>query len=477
MRKRKAEISSSTTLLRDAILRVDFYAFVQRVFRELRPGDRFSPNWHLDAICHEVMQMVDGTNQRLLVTVPPRSLKSIIISVALPAFVLGRNPTRRIVCISYAEDLAVDLANQFRKVIASSWYRRLFPKMVTKRNTDREITTTRGGSRFATSIKGPLTGRGGNLFIIDDPIKPVDALSKPKRDETNLWLRNTLASRPDDKLHDKMTMLMQRVHAEDPAGAVLASGGWKHLNLPAIADRDEVIRLSYGKLHRRFAGSPLDENREPLSILQELRHQMGDFDFAAQYLQAPNLPDGGIFKRAWFRLIDQNDYPYDDPSWQIIQSWDTAMVSNDNADWSVCTTWLVVRDCFYLIDIFRKRLVYPDLKAAILNEKQVYKPSYLIIEDKGAGTSLIQDLYNDKVSVEPYRCSDPKEVRAGRASVAINQGRVFLPAEQDPAIDLFLDEALAFPGGRHDDQVDSMVQAIDWWENQRQTPTAMFGRY
>jgi predicted phage terminase large subunit-like protein len=473
----KPEAAPSTVLVRDAILRVDFYAFVRRVFTELRPGDRFSPNWHLDAVCHEVMQTVDGTNQRLLVTLPPRSLKSIIISVALPAFVLGRNPTRRVVCISYAEDLAVDLANQFRKVIASSWYRRLFPRMVTKRNTDREITTTRGGSRFATSINGPLTGRGGNLFIIDDPIKPVDALSKPKRDATNEWLRNTLASRPDDKLHDKMIMLMQRVHAEDPAGAVLASGGWKHLNLPAIADHDQIIPLSYGRAHRRLTGSALDENREPLWLLEDQRHQMGDLAFAAQYLQAPNLPDGGIFKRTWFRLIDQNDYPYDDPSWQIIQSWDTAMVSNDNADWSVCTTWLVVRDCFYLIDIVRKRLVYPDLKAAILDEKKGYKPHHLIIEDKGAGTSLIQDLYSDGISAEPYRCNDPKEVRAGRASVAINQGRVFLPAGQDPMIDLFLEEALAFPGGRHDDQVDSMVQAIDWWENQRQIPTAMFGRY
>ncbi|MCO5063546.1 MAG: terminase [Rhizobiaceae bacterium] len=470
-----AELTSPTVAERDAILRSDFYAFVQRVFAEVRPGDRFRPNWHLDALCQAVVETIDGPDQRLLVTLPPRSLKSIIISVALPAWLLGRDPTRRIICISYAENLAFELAGMFRKIIASNWYRRLFPNMVVTRNSEREVITSRGGSRFATSIDGPLTGRGGNLFIIDDPIKPADALSQTKRQKTNDWLGNTLASRPDDKLRDKMIMLMQRVHAYDPAGAALATGQWRHLNLPAIAARSEVYRLSYGRTHCRLAGSVLDENREPLEVLNQLRHSMGDYAFTAQYLQAPELPDGGTFKRKWFRFIDQEQYPYDAPGWKIVQSWDTAMVSNETADWSVCTTWLVVNDCFYLIDIFRKRLVYPDLKEAILRLRKDCNPDHLIIEDKGAGTSLLQEFWKEKIPVEPYRCNDPKEVRAGRASVAINQGRLFLDDRADAMLHAFMDEVLAFPGGQHDDQVDSMTQMIDWWEDFRSTPTAMFG--
>ena len=138
------------------------------------------------------------------------------------------------------------MAADFRKVVNSAWYRQVFPKMAVKKNTDREITTTGNGGRFATSVGGTLTGRGGNLFIIDDPLKPGDAFSEAKRNAVNDWLRHTLASRPDDKRVDKMILVMQRVHVDDPAGVLLATGQWRHLNLPAIADRDRIVELSYG---------------------------------------------------------------------------------------------------------------------------------------------------------------------------------------------------------------------------------------
>jgi predicted phage terminase large subunit-like protein len=470
---RQSLINNSAVL--HGLLQSDFYTFVQMVFRELRPNNRLVLNWHLDALCYRIMQTVEGEDQRLLVTLPPRSLKSIIISVALPAFLLGQDPSRRIVCISYADELAKEFSGSFRRVINSPWYQTLFPGMVVAKNTEQEITTSLGGSRYATSIHGSLTGRGGNLIIIDDPLKPGDALSKPKRDSTNEWLRSTLASRPDDKQRDKMIMLMQRVHADDPAAAALETGLWKHFNLPAIASHDEDISLSFGRLHRRKAGVALDENREPLPTLALLRHEMGDMAFAAQYLQAPEQPDGGIFKREWFRWSD--DFPFDARDACLVQSWDTATVANDNADWSVCTTWLITNNCFYLMEVLRKRLLYPDLKAAIIEQNRVYKPRHVVIEDKGSGMSLIQDFFDSSIPIEPYRCNDPKEVRAGRASVAANQRRVFFSAKPDKTNNIFIQEVLSFPGGRYDDQVDSMVQMIDWWEQRRQQPTALVGRY
>jgi predicted phage terminase large subunit-like protein len=272
-----------------------------------------------------------------------------------------------------------------------------------------------------------------------------------------------------------MIMLMQRVHADDPAAAALETGLWKHFNLPAIAAHDEEIPLSCGKSHLRKAGTALDENREPLPVLARLRHEMGDMAFAAQYLQAPEQPDGGIFKREWFRWSD--DFPFDALDAFLIQSWDTATVANDNADWSVCTTWLVTNSRFYLMEVLRKRLVYPDLKAAIIGQNRFYQPRHVIIEDKGSGTSLLQDFFDSSIPIEPYRCNDSKEVRAGRASVPVNQGRVFLHSKLDVSIRKFLEEVLAFPGGRYDDQVDSMVQMIDWWEQHRQQPTVLVGRY
>ena len=455
-------------------LQTDFQAFCQRVFHELLPGDVFRDNWHIDALCHEIMQTIEGKNQRLVVTVPPRSLKSLIISVALPAFVLGRDPSRRIVCISYSDDLSAKMAADFRKVVNSSWYRQVFPKMAVKKNTDREITTTRNGGRFATSVGGTLTGRGGNLFIIDDPLKPADAFSEAKRNTVNDWLRNTLASRPDNKRVDKMILVMQRVHVDDPAGVLLATGQWQHLNLPAIAERDRIVELSYGGTFSWPAGTALHKEREPLEILTQLRTEMGDTAFSAQYLQRPVPLEGGMFKPGWIRSVDE--FPHDDPDSFLLQSWDTALTVNDSSNWSVCTTWLINGDRFYLMEVNRRRLRFPELVRHIAYKQWEYKPAYILVEYNGVGIGLIDQLEEKGIKVTACKVKDDKVVRAGLASSAFETGRVFLPEPLDRSLEAFLEELFAFPHGKNDDQVDSMSLAINWWEKWRSRPTVMIGR-
>lgn len=458
-------------------LRSDFQTFVAKVFHELLPGDHFIDNWHIDAICHAIMQTIDGPDQRLIVTMPPRSLKSLIISVALPAFLLGRDPTRRIVCISYAEELSAKLAGDFRKVIGSSWYRRNFPAVVITKNTEREIVTSRGGGRFSTTVGGALTGRGGNLFVIDDPLKPVDAFSKARREAVIEWLRSTLASRPDDKRVDKMILVMQRLHVDDPAGVLLATGQWRHLNLSAVAAVDELIPLSHGRTHRRLAGTALDATREPLDVLDRLRADMGGAAFSAQYLQNPAPVEGGLFKPQWFRHADR--FPYDEPEAFIAQSWDTAMTMSDNSDWSVCTTWLIHGDRYYLMEVKRGRYPFPALKRMVVAQRRCYDPAYILIERNGVGLALVQQLEAEGVPIERCVSKDEKEVRAATASVAVETGRVYLPSRLDASMHAFLDEVLMFPGGRHDDHVDSMSQCINWWEGRRRQPryTCLVGRY
>ena len=378
-------------------LRIDFQAFCQKVFRELLPGDVFRDNWHIDAICHEIRQTIEGKNQRLVVTVPPRSLKSLIISVALPAFVLGRDPSRRVVCISYSDELSAKMAADFRKVVNSSWYRKVFPKMAVKKNTDREITTTRNGGRFATSVGGTLTGRGGNLFIIDDPLKPADAFSEAKRNVVNDWLRHTLASRPDDKRLDKMILVMQRVHVDDPAGVLLATGQWRLLDLPAIAHTDRIVELSYGGSYAWRAGSALHEEREPLEVLTQLRAAMGETAFSAQYLQRPVPLEGGMFKRDWLRTAAE--FPHDHPDSFLLQSWDTAVTANETSNWSVCTTWLVTGERYYLMEIDRRQLRFPELVRHIAVKRAEYEPARILVEHNGVGIGLIQQLEEQGVEV------------------------------------------------------------------------------
>ena len=152
-----------------AMLAVDFRAFIEFTFGVLRPGTPFRPNWHIDAMAYKLSQIASGEVKQLITTLPPRNLKSICASVALPAWFLGHHPSERVLAVSYA--LAKTHANDFRRVVSDPLYRAIFPAMQVSRDTDSEIHTTRRGRRYATSIEGTLTGRGGNLAIIDDPLK------------------------------------------------------------------------------------------------------------------------------------------------------------------------------------------------------------------------------------------------------------------------------------------------------------------
>ena len=160
-----------------AILGTDFYAFIQAVFPIVSSGDRFLRNWHIEAMSHELSRVLKGETRRLIITVPPRSLKSICASVALPAFALGHDPRRRIICVSYSDGLARKHANDCRAVMRSGFYRQVFPgtRISPAKDTETEVMTTARGSRLATSVGGTLTGRGGNLLIIDDPLNPTIA--------------------------------------------------------------------------------------------------------------------------------------------------------------------------------------------------------------------------------------------------------------------------------------------------------------
>jgi hypothetical protein len=220
---------------------------------------------------------VRSETTRLIINIPPRHLKSICASVALPAFLLGRDPTRKVICVSYSDDLAVKFSNDCRAVMQAEWYKRTFPHTQVDRakNTETEFRTTKRGYRLATFVGGTLTGRGGDVIIIDDPIKPQDAQSEAIRNKTIQWYENTLLSRLDDEVHGAIVLVMQRLHLDDLAGHLLEKGGFEHLCLPAIAEQPEVIPLGYGRVHHRKVDDVLDPIREPLSALNKLRVQIG----------------------------------------------------------------------------------------------------------------------------------------------------------------------------------------------------------
>ena len=173
--------------LLNAVLRRDFASFLRKTFHTLTPGQAYVPGWHIHAIAHRLQQVHTGQVRRLVINMPPRSLKSIAASVALPAYMLGHDPTRRIICVSYSTELAHKHSNDFRALLDAGWYRDLFAqtRIGPYKNSESEIELTRRGYRLATSIGGTLTGRGGDVIIIDDPLKPIDALSETKRGVVN----------------------------------------------------------------------------------------------------------------------------------------------------------------------------------------------------------------------------------------------------------------------------------------------------
>jgi predicted phage terminase large subunit-like protein len=458
-----ARCSDLPASLAAAIIGSDLYSFIRASFLIISGGHQFLPNWHVEAMAYELSEVMRGRTRRLIITVPPRSLKSICASVALPAFALGHDPSRRIICVSYSEGLARKHANDCRALMRSDLYRRIFPgtRISPAKDTETEVMTTARGSRLATSVGGTLTGRGGNLLIIDDPLKPQDAHSESARDSLKQWYSNTLLSRLDHKTEGSIIVVMQRLHPDDLVGHLLEQGGWRHLNLPAIAEEDTTIRLGANRSHRRRIGDLLHPERESQAALDELKASMGSMEFAAQYQQTPVPIGGNLIKWSWFKWY--NTPPTPQSGDKIIVSWDTALSSSQLADYSACVVLLARGETIYILDVLRARLEYPDLKRAVLqhhNRWRHFDSTYaLLVEKKGSGLSLIQDLYREQIYAIAVDPDGDKIMRMAAQAAPIEAGAVHLPTHA-PWLDEFRKEILSFPLSKHDDQVDALSQAL-----------------
>ena len=445
-------------------LRIDFYAFLMRCFVDLNSSASFLASWHIEAMAAKLSEVRDGRTRRLIINVPPRHLKSLAASIALPAWLLGHDPTLAIINVTYGQELSDKFARDCRAILSSPWYRSAFlTRLISSRTSLGELVTTRGGFRMATSVGGVLTGRGADLILIDDPLKPADAMSESRRVAANDWFDGTLYSRLNDKTKGAIVIVMQRLHEDDLVGHVLKKEGWEVVSFPAIAEVDEVFEVDTPFGRRRFerkAGTALHPERESLETLERIRATIGEYNFAGQYQQRPAPAGGGMIKEAWFKRYRADDLP---PAFdQIVQSWDTATKATELADYSVCTTWGLKGPDFYLLDVFRQKLDFPSLKRAVCALNDSYKPSTILIEDKASGSQLIQDLREGGLSrVASFAPDGDKVMRLHGQSAVIENGFVHLPTEA-PWLAEYLRELTLFPAGRHDDQVNSTSQALAW---------------
>jgi predicted phage terminase large subunit-like protein len=447
------------------LLRNDLYAFIHRSFLALNPGKPFLNNWHIELLAAKLEEVRRGSCKRLIISLPPRHLKSHATSIAFPAWILGHEPAKQLLVVTYAQDLSDKLARDSRTLMTSPFYQALFDTRLSKgREAISEYETTEGGYRLSTSVGGVLTGRGADIIIIDDALKADDALSELRRRSVNEWYDNTLRSRLNSQETGAIIIVMQRLHADDLVAHVQKHEHWDVLSFPAIAEQDETYDFltPYGnkRIHRKN-GEALHPAVFSLAALELQRRAMTEYNFTAQYQQNPQPPSGIIVQRKWLRFYSPQDKPeqFD----QIIQSWDTANKDTELSNYSVCTTWGLKAQHMFLLDVFRHKLEFPDLKRALRELATLHRANIVLVEDKASGSSLIQELQFEHFSlVQAAPAIDGDKIMRLRAQTAKIEGGFVLFPQQAHWLESYLLELLTFPNSKYDDQVDSTVFALAW---------------
>lgn len=450
---------AAETLLQRRAMRERLAPFIKRVFKTVDPGAVYRHNWHIDLISEYLEACSKQQIRRLILNVPPRHLKSIAVSVAWPAWLLGKNPSEQIVAASYAASLSLKHSVDCRMVIQSPWYKATFPDVALAgdMNMKSEFMTTMAGHRTAVSVGGAVTGKGGNFLITDDPVNPEQAMSVAERTTANDWFDQTYSTRLNDEKRGVMVVIMQRLHTEDLTGHLLKKGGWEHISIPCEAEKKTII--DFGSVHVvREEGELLQPERMGPEEVAAKKLALGSYGWAGQYQQRPAPLEGGLIKLHWFKRYSVPPARFR----SIKQSWDTAGKGTVLSDWACCTTWGETENGFYLLDVLRAQLDYPTLKRYAKSQYAKWQPSEVLIEDKSSGEALIQDLLAEPGLFMPIIAINPttdKITRAAAASPLIEAGFVYLP-ENAPWLPDYEVELSNFPNVVNDDQTDSTSQYL-----------------
>lgn len=451
---------TSLTLLFHALIRLHFLSFIAKCIETVDPAANYRENWHIMVLALKLELVRTGKCRRLIINLPPRSLKTHIVSVAFTAWLLGHDPTMRIICVTYSNDVSKNQAQLFAKIVRSDWFKAAFPEcQATRPSKLMDWSTTQGGGRLATSIEGSILSRGADVIILDDPNKGQEIYSKVMRDRVKAAYDGTISTRLNKPKESAIICVMQRLHPDDLAGHLLTQEPWATVVMPAIATEEETWDLGNGEVKVRQPGELLQEFHVGHEELDLKRSVLGLMMFEAQYQQHPIPAEGGVVKRAWLRHYDE---PPKDIEFTLI-SWDTASTLGEDADWSVGTVWGVAAGEFYLLDVVRGRFETPDLRHRIEGLHRDQKADQTIIEEDGVGRAIVQDLRRTSRCCRPLLIKPHYEklARMEARAVMFETGKVLIP-KAAPWLGLYLEELLSFPNSTKDDQVDSTSQALDY---------------
>jgi predicted phage terminase large subunit-like protein len=433
----------------------DFLAFVNEVWTDFIAGR------HHARMAEAFEEVASGKCKRLIINMPPRHTKSEFASYLLPAWYLGKFPNKKIIQTSHTAELAVGFGRKVRNLVDSDAYKRIFPTVELQSDSKAagRWNTNFGGDYFAIGVGGAVTGKGADVLIIDDPHSEQEAalaqFSPEIYDKTYEWY----TSGPRQRLQPggAIVIVMTRWSMRDLTAQVIKSsnqrggGEWKVIEFPAILP----------------SGNPLWSEFWSLKELEALRNELPNQKWQAQYMQQPTSDNSAIIKREWWKVWEEDEPPECN---FIIQSWDTAHETRTVNDFSTCTTWGVFFETnnitkaqtanIILLDSYKERVEFPDLKVKALEKYKEYEPDALIVEKKAAGAPLIQELRRMGIPVSEYSPGKGQDKISRLNSVAdmFASGHVWAPATS--WAEELVDEVASFPAGEHDDLVDSMTLAL-----------------
>lgn len=442
----------------------EHFTHFQRQMHPVVSSENYINAVHMRAISAALQKVAAREINRVLIAVPPRHFKSYLASVAFPTYLLGLDPSLKIICASYGSELADNFASQSRDILKSPLYQAVFPhtKLTTKQPPLHKLRTTQNGYRYATSIGGPLTGVGADVVVIDDPMKAVDASSDIMRDNVGDWFKQSLMTRFDKPAEARIVVLMQRLHQDDLIGRLKAEEGWTVLELPGVARVTQSLDLGFGKTTALKPGQILFPERFDQKTLDQLRHDLGDAGYAAQILQRPTPAGGHLFNLGKARRYKATMAEAVKQVEATIVSVDCAAAVSLSSDYTAITTWGVKGKAVYLLHAVRGRwtltqlikVLQPIIHAANAKKRAV------LIENGGSGIPLAHMLTQSGLQgVWTWHPKNGKEARADMANLRMEQGLLRLP-EKAPWLEEVEAELAAFPHGKNDDYVDSMSQVI-----------------
>jgi len=424
----------------------DFLKFVKTVWPDFIQGD------HHKKIADQFNRLARGDINRLIINMPPRHTKSEFASFLLPAWMIGKNPKLKIIQTTHTAELAVRFGRKAKTLIDSEDYQKIFQ---TRLREDSQAAgrweTEQGGEYFAAGVGGAITGRGADLLIIDDPHSEQDAMNPEALERAYEWY----TSGPRQRLQPggKIVVVMTRWSVKDLTAQLIKSSAeakadkWELIEFPAILPNNQAVWPEYWKL------SELESVKASLSVQK----------WNAQWMQNPTAEEGSIIKREWWRVWDK---PYIPPLDHVIQSYDTAFLKKETADYSAITTWGVFRlnedsePNLILLDAYKERLEFPELKRKALEQYSYWNPETVIIEAKASGLPLTYELRKMGIPVVNFTPSkgNDKHARVNAVAPLFESGQIWAPDQK--FAEEVVEECAAFPYGDNDDLVDSMTQAV-----------------